>query len=107
MASSTLLSQVYPFLQQYWPYGLILAILGWALRNRYGYGLSDVPGPFLASITELWLFFHVWNQKGTTEYELHRKYNSPILRLGPNILSFSNVEAVRTIYGYKPVFTKV
>jgi hypothetical protein len=40
------------------------------------------------------------------EYTLHRKYNTPLLRLGPNTISVSDSDALRIIYGWKPVFKK-
>lgn len=38
---------------------------------------------------------------------MHEKYNSPLLRLGPNTVSISDPEAIRVIYGWKPVLKKV
>lgn len=75
--------------------------------NRYKNGLSGIPGPFLASLTDLWLFVHYVRRRGLTEYDLHQRYNAKILRVGPNMLSVSDAEAVKTIYGWKPIFTKV
>lgn len=107
MAISSLVEDGYSILRPYWPLIALFVVLARLLWNRYGYGLNDVPGPFLASLTDLWLFFHVLFGKAATEYELHCKYNSPIIRLGPNTLSFNDAESLRKIYGYRPVFHKV
>jgi len=94
-------------LRDYWPYILLVLILARFTRNHYLLGLHDIPGPFLSSLTDLWHFFHCLFGRSWKDYELHRKYNSPLLRLGPNTISVSDAEAVRIIYGYKPVFKKV
>lgn len=91
-------------------YGLPLLLSLIVVRlifNRYKNGLSGIPGPFMASMTDLWLVIHYVRRRGLEEYQMHQDYNSPILRVGPNMLSISDAEAVKTIYGWKPIFTKV
>jgi hypothetical protein len=75
--------------------------------NRYTYGISDIPGPFLASFSDAWLLIHYVRRKGTEEYNMHQKFNSPLLRLGPNTISVADSEALKVIYGWKPVWKKV
>jgi hypothetical protein len=77
------------------------------VRNRYKPGLRQIPGPFLASISDLWNFAHVCLGHSTHEYELHQAYKSPLLRMGPNYVSCSDPESIRVIYGWKRVFQKV
>jgi hypothetical protein len=77
------------------------------LRNRFRPVLYKIPGPFLASVSDLWLFFHAYNGNTYKEYEMHRKYNSSLLRLGPNTVAVADPAAIRIIYGYKKVFNKV
>lgn len=91
---------------RYW--GLLLGVLVFArlLRNRYKSGLNKIPGPFAASLTNLWQFYHCFKGEAWKDYELHEKYNSPLLRIGPNTISVADPDAVRIIYGYKPTFTK-
>lgn len=86
---------------------VIAALLGRLLYNRYERGLNKIPGPFLASLSDLWLFIHYMRRRGLTEYNLHQAYKSPILRLGPRTVSVADAEAIRVIYGWKPVFRKV
>ncbi len=74
--------------------------------NRYRKGLSGIPGPFLASLSDLWILVHYCRRRGLEEYDLHQKYNSQLLRIGPNPISVADAEAVRVIYGWKPVFSK-
>ena len=91
---------------RYWSCFLVISIVGRLICNRYKPGLQDIPGPFLASLSDLWLFFHCLQGKSYKDYELHRKYNSNLLRLGPNTVSVADGEAVRIIYGWKPVWKK-
>lgn len=93
--------------QEYWLYIFTFGLLLRLARNRYKPVLRDIPGPFLASLSDLWLFFHCVRRKGNQDYLLHRKYNTPLLRLGPNTVSVSDPDAIRIIYGWKRVFPKV
>lgn len=46
--------------------------------------LANIPGPYLASITRLWLAYNTW-RGGTHEFlpALHRKYG-PVVRIAPD-----------------------
>lgn len=92
---------------RHWIYALASVVVIRLAFNRYKAGLSDIPGPFLASLTDLWSLIHYIRRNGREEYKMHEKYNSPLLRLGSNTISVSDPEAVRIIYGWKPVFNKV
>ena len=77
---------------------LITARLG---SNYFNRGLNKYPGPFLASLTDLWRFVNVWRRRpDITHIKLHRKHGD-IVRLGPNTLSFGNPLALKAIYGNK------
>ncbi|KAI0469341.1 cytochrome P450 [Xylaria cf. heliscus] len=68
--------------------------------------LRSVPGPFLARCSDLWYFWNV--KKGRWEernIELHRKHGA-IIRYGPDRYSFSDPEALGTIYGHGTRFAK-
>ncbi|KAF2802374.1 cytochrome P450 [Mytilinidion resinicola] len=102
----TILLDAILFTKTYWVpvcAGILLARL---VYNRYKNGLSDIPGPFLASLTDLWMFSHYLRRKGHQEWKLHEKYNSPLLRIAPNTIAVADAEAVKTIYGWKPIFSK-
>ncbi|KAH7025397.1 cytochrome P450 family protein [Macrophomina phaseolina] len=76
--------------------GLALAPLLFLLtciHRRYLSPLSKYPGPFWASVTDLWLI------------ELHKQYGS-VVRLKPNKLSISCPEAFKVIYGAGNNFVK-
>jgi hypothetical protein len=104
MAFLTTITQV---ASTYWLPLIVVAVVARLAYNRYHYGVSDIPGPFFASVSHAWLFVHYLRRRGVEEYDLHKKYRSPLLRLGPDTISVSDAEAVRIIYGWKPVFAKV
>ncbi len=90
-------------------WALVALVLGagWLVRNRYHNGLSKYPGPFLASLTNWWRFFDVYGRRADkTHIALHKKYGS-VVRLGPDVLSFSDPKALKAIYGLNKGFVKV
>lgn len=61
--------------------------------------LSKFPGPRLYALTRWRLAYEDW--KGTrtrTIHQLHKMYG-PVVRIGPNELSFNSLTALKTIYG--------
>lgn len=83
-----------------------LAFLTFRLIRNY-LRLRHIPGPFIASLTDLWRS-RAQNSPnfGDRMIELHRQYG-PLVRLGPNFVSVSDPAAVPIIYGNKPVWKKV
>lgn len=91
------------------PYILTLSflVLAASLAVRY-YRLRHIKGPFLASLTDLWAASRIWHGEYHHEliYKLHQQYG-PVVRFGPNRVSFSQPAAIPTIYGTSQVFPKV
>lgn len=86
---------------------LVVALVTRLLFNRYGYGISSIPGPVLASFTDLWRFFLVWYRRPElTHIELHKRCG-PLVRLGPNSILVSDPEAIKVIYGLGAGYLKV
>lgn len=86
---------------------LLLSIVAKVAVNKFGGGLGDIPGPWLASCSDLWRLFVVWGRRPErTHIELHEKYGK-FVRLGPRNVSVADPEALKTIYGLKTVFIKV
>lgn len=98
---------IFSAVEDYWLHVVIALAVAKLIHNRFGHGLSKIPGPFLASLSDLWLFVHYYRRRGLTEYDLHLKYASPLVRLGPNTVSVSDPEALKIIYGWKPILRKV
>lgn len=90
-----------------WPEILTLFISLYLASNHFHNGLNKYPGPFLGSLSNLWRFFDVYGRRpDITHLKLHRK-NGDVVRLGPNLLSFADPNAVKTIYGLNKGFIKV
>ena len=67
-------------------------------------GLRKVPGPVWAKCSNLWRFIDTW--RGSHEVKLHDKYGSAV-RVGPNVVSIADPDAIDKIYGSKTDFSKV
>lgn len=76
-------------------------------RNYFTPGTSSVPGPFLAKLSNIWRFVDVARGRpDITLYRLHRKYGDYV-RIGPNVVSVRNPDALKMIYGINKGFRKV
>jgi uncharacterized membrane protein SpoIIM required for sporulation len=77
------------------------------LGNRYGHGISHIPGPAIASVTGFWRVWDVRRGHAHRTYiELHQRYGH-LVRIGPNHISVGDPKALPIIYGSKPVMNKV
>ncbi|RAR15515.1 pisatin demethylase [Stemphylium lycopersici] len=88
--------------------------VAWIIYARRFHALAKYPGPFLASITRLWLVIDVARGKpGETQRRLHRIYGlnevpmGPIVRIAPDEVAIADPEAIRTIYGAQSGFAKI
>ncbi|KAH9832402.1 putative Cytochrome-P450 family protein [Teratosphaeria destructans] len=101
-----MISKLLPLLCAYWPVFLLASVAIYALRNKYYNGLNKYPGHPLAVCTNWWRYFENYSrQTHQTQLKLHKKYGD-IVRLGPNVLSFADPRAIKTIYGLNKGFTK-
>ncbi|KAL8824325.1 MAG: hypothetical protein Q9191_005133 [Dirinaria sp. TL-2023a] len=86
---------------------LVLALFLWFIKPVFNSGLQAIPGPFLAKFSNLWRLIDTW--KGShhvTLMNLHRRHGN-LVRVGPNTVSISNVDAIEGIFGVKTDFVKV
>ncbi|KAH6618193.1 cytochrome P450-like protein [Chaetomium sp. MPI-SDFR-AT-0129] len=97
---------ILPLLRHYWPSLLLALLLARLIRNRFHNGLHKYPGPFLASLTDWWRFWDVYRRRPELSHiALHRRYG-PVVRLGPNTLSFADPEVLKVVYGLNKGFVK-
>lgn len=102
-----MLASILPFILRYAYLIFPVATLAYIVSNKYRYGLNKYPGPWLAAYTDWWRFFDNVGQKSEKTFiELHRKYGD-VVRIGPNVLSFADPRALKTIYGLNKGFVKV
>ncbi|OCK78132.1 putative P450 monooxygenase [Lepidopterella palustris CBS 459.81] len=67
--------------------------------NRRGSLLDRIPGPRTFAFSRWRLALEDWKGTRTRKiYQLHQKYG-PVVRIGPNEVSFNSPLALRTIYG--------
>jgi hypothetical protein len=88
--------------------GIILLSHGlWRTVTSYR-RLRGYPGPFIASLTDFWLLQSFWRNQPwrDTSRGLHKKYG-PIVRYGPNRLTFSSPSSIPVILATTNVFEKV
>jgi hypothetical protein len=65
-------------------FSIFLILSGYIVYQRYFSPLAKVPGPFLASFTNLWwLCVVLKRQQHLDSIRLHEQYG-PLVRLGPN-----------------------
>lgn len=86
---------------------IFAAILIKVSINKFGRGLNNIPGPWLASFTDLWRLFVVWGRRPELAHiKLHKKYGK-VVRLGPRAVSVGDPQAIAIIYGLNAGCTKV
>ena len=69
--------------------------------------LKDIPGPFLAKLTNIWrLVLVARKQSHMTLRKLHKQHGS-VVRIGPNVLSLANPHLIKIIYPTRGDFEKV
>lgn len=75
--------------------------------QRFFHHLASVSGPFCwASLTRLWVTKHSWDgDMHRTMIDLHEKHGA-LVRTGPNEVSVSDLNSIKTIYGAGTKFRK-
>lgn len=102
-----LLSNVISFLSNNILGLVVVGLLIHFTRNCFTPGVAAVPGPFAAKLSNVWRFIDVARGRpDKTLYRLHQEYGDYV-RLGPNVVSVRNPDALKTIYGINKGFRKV
>lgn len=73
---------------------------------RYSYGLRRFNGPLLASFTDAWRSFYNYRTTGVPFKDVHDRWGK-VVRVGPNVLSFQDPQAMRDIFGAGKNWNKV
>ncbi|KAI7782798.1 hypothetical protein LA080_012839 [Diaporthe eres] len=77
---------------------LALVVVGYVVYQKYSHPLARFPGPFLASVTDLWQVYQFLTLRQPYNLtELHAKYGQ-FVRYGPDKLSITAEDAVPSIY---------
>ena len=87
-------------------YAAVFFFAVYAIYQRYFHPLANIPGPFWASVTRLWLVQKTRTlQRHRIEMDLHKKYGK-IVRISPNEVCISDLQYARMIYGASSPFLK-
>lgn len=87
-----------------WP---LFILVFYVIYTRYLTGISHIPGPFSASISNFWKISAAWHEEmPQRNIALHKTYG-PLVRIGPNMISVDDPAALNIIYGFKPIYLKV
>ena len=80
------------------PLLIVLILTLTHLTRRLLSPLSAIPGPFLTRLTSLPLIYQEFtSNRRLYIHALHQKYG-PVVRLSPNEVSFTSLEALKEIY---------
>lgn len=80
---------------------LVVYLLLSAAYNLLLHPLHDIPGPRLCAISRMpWWVANYHGDQVSYLCALHDQYG-PVVRYGPNDLSYSNGDAWKDIYGYE------
>ena len=72
------------------------------MYNIFLHPLRNFPGPYLHRASKLpWAILHARGEQAFHTQQLHDQYG-PVVRIGPNHLSFTNPQAWKDIYGSRP-----
>lgn len=82
------------------------ASLSQIVTNVFFHPLSKVPGPLLAKFTTYYIILlDLVGNRTTTIHSLHEKFG-PVVRVGPDELSFSEPSIVKELYGQGTPYLK-
>ncbi|KAI0093381.1 high nitrogen upregulated cytochrome P450 monooxygenase 1 [Irpex rosettiformis] len=96
----TLLGAVLTTYISYWSLILIFTV---AYRLSPFHPLAKYPGPLLCKISKIW-FTYLVGTGGKAHlyvYDLHKRYNSDIVRIGPNEISVTHADLSNAVLGVK------
>ncbi|KAM3422487.1 hypothetical protein BST61_g2834 [Cercospora zeina] len=83
------------------PAALLVYTASLVIYRIFFHPLAKYPGPLLAKITDLYSTYHALRgDRHLDFYRIHEQYG-PIVRFGPNSLSFNSNTALKDIYGFK------
>jgi len=75
--------------------------------QRFRTNLTSIPGPFLASFTDLWRFLKVYEGRFELALQAEHDKHGDLVRAGPNCVSVGDPREIRQIYGISRLFQKV
>lgn len=75
-----------------------ILLVGYLVARGIVSRISKVPGPWYTRYTSLWIKYQEFTaNRRESIHALHEKYG-PVVRLGPNEVSFTSLDAIKEIY---------
>lgn len=109
-SSSTLgipINDIASVLLSYLHLWIMIGSITYLIYKRYFTGIAHIPGPFIASVSNLWKIKAAWQEAMPQQnIALHKKHGS-LVRIGHNMVSVDDPAALSMIYGFKPIYLKV
>ena len=104
--SSERLHTLQPYTLAVLPAGLLLWCIGQAFYNLFLHPLRSYPGPLLWHMSGLFVDYHLIRGTFTARtVAIHEKY-VPVVRLGPNELSYADGRVWKDVWDHRPEFPK-
>lgn len=86
---------------------VLLAVVSFAVYNIFFHPLSELPGPVCLKLTSTPLLWRSYDGREATYLtSLFRRFNAPILRIGPNEVLIADGAALAPIYSSNGGFPK-
>lgn len=100
MAISHALQEVVVLLKTHFLQIFLGLIIARAIYRRYAHPLRQIPGPFLASISNSWIIALQFSSKQHLKLiDLHRKYG-PVIRISPNRVIMTSPEHLHEYFAW-------
>lgn len=85
---------------------LVVPLLYYLLPYLRNWSIQDIPGPFVAKFSNLWLLYQCRRgQRYLAVDQAHKKYG-PLVRIQPHHVSVADDKAIQQIYGHGNGFLK-
>ncbi|KAL9062723.1 MAG: hypothetical protein Q9157_008685 [Trypethelium eluteriae] len=85
---------------------LALPVLYYILPYLRNWSIKDIPGPFPAAFTNLWLLYQCRRgRRYAAVDDAHKKYGT-LVRIQPNHVSIADLDAINQVYGHGNGFLK-
>lgn len=75
-----------------------IILVGYIITKGLLSPVYKIPGPWYTNFTSLWIKYKEFtSNRRESIHNLHRSYG-PVVRLGPNEVSFTSLDAIKEIY---------
>lgn len=103
------LSALFTLLLDHFVFWAVATFVSWYVITAFlaWYPLRHIPGPFIAKFSYLWLARNTYSGKQYLVLrDLHDKYDAPLVRLGPTLVTTNDPDILRRISGTKSPYVR-